>query len=150
MLALLSDPARWCRGGGARDATGRPCSPTSPKAVAWSMEGAIDRAAGQDRAIGDLIEDQLSGLLPDMTGPAAFNDDPGTAHADVLTCWRCCAGRSLAPRSSPERRQGVPIASKRNHCQKAAARIVQPMPGFGCASQDKISNLIKRRYELRG
>jgi hypothetical protein len=88
MLALLGDPARWCRGAGARDAAGRPCSPTSPRAVAWSLEGAIDRASGRDPAIGDVVEDQLCALLPDMAGPAAFNDDAGTAHADVLALLR--------------------------------------------------------------
>lgn len=88
MLTLLGDPARWCRGAGARDAAGRPCSPTSPRAVVWSLEGAIDRAAGRDPAIGDVVEDQLCALLPDMAGPAAFNDDAGTAHADVLALLR--------------------------------------------------------------
>lgn len=88
MLTLLGDSARWCRGAGARDAAGRPCSPTSPQAVAWSLEGAIDRAAGRDPAIGDVVEDRLCALLPDMAGPAAFNDDAGTTHADVLALLR--------------------------------------------------------------
>ncbi|MCF4125183.1 DUF6197 family protein [Methylobacterium sp. SyP6R] len=88
MIALLADPARWCRGAGARDAVGRPCSPTSPRAVAWSLEGAIDRAAGQDPAIGDVVEDRLCALLPDMAGPAVFNDWPETAHEDVVALLR--------------------------------------------------------------
>lgn len=59
--------------------------------LAWSMEGAIDHAACRDRAIGDLIEHRQSPLLPDMAGPAAFNDDAGTTHGDVLALL---AGRS--------------------------------------------------------
>lgn len=46
-------------------------------------EGASDRAAGRELAIGDVVEDQQCALLPDMARSAAFINDPKSPRADV-------------------------------------------------------------------
>ena len=81
VLELLADPDRWTRGAAARDAAGRPCSPTSSTAVAWSLDGAIERVIGDWEApdIGEAEADRRQALelaVFDALGvdPAAFND----------------------------------------------------------------------------
>ena len=46
MLALYATPGAWTRDGVAQDAAGREVPPTSPEAVAWSLEGALYRVVG--------------------------------------------------------------------------------------------------------
>lgn len=39
---LLGQKSRWCRGVRARKASGKPCEPRDPQAVAWCPLGAIE------------------------------------------------------------------------------------------------------------
>jgi hypothetical protein len=41
----------WCKGTLARGKSGRPCSPLSPRAASWCLDGALECAAG-DRGDG--------------------------------------------------------------------------------------------------
>ena len=51
--------------------------------MASSLESAIDRPAGRDPAIADLIEDRLCALLLDIAGPATFNE-AGSTDGDTF------------------------------------------------------------------
>lgn len=46
MLALYAAPGTWTRDGIAKDAAGREVAATSPEAVSWSLEGALERVIG--------------------------------------------------------------------------------------------------------
>lgn len=46
MLALYAAPGTWVQAGVARDAAGRPVPADSAEAVAWSLEGALERVIG--------------------------------------------------------------------------------------------------------
>ncbi len=46
MLALYAKPGTWCRYGIAQDSAGRDVPADSPAAVAWSLEGALERVIG--------------------------------------------------------------------------------------------------------
>lgn len=46
MLALYTAPSAWTRDCAAQDAAGKEVAPTSPEAVAWSLEGALYRVVG--------------------------------------------------------------------------------------------------------
>jgi hypothetical protein len=94
ILTILADPHRWCRGAAARDAAGNRCSATSSEAMAWSLDGAIDRVVGAGTAAGDRIEERLAALLgPDLPGIAAFND--AASHEEVLAVLRRARGSGL-------------------------------------------------------
>lgn len=43
---LIADPARWSRGALARDKHGREVSPTSKRAAAWDVRGALQAVCG--------------------------------------------------------------------------------------------------------
>ncbi|MEZ0250702.1 MAG: hypothetical protein ACAH20_07035 [Methylobacteriaceae bacterium] len=47
LLALYAVPGVWIRDGVAEDAAGRPVPADSPEAVAWSLEGALERVIGE-------------------------------------------------------------------------------------------------------
>ncbi|MCC0805964.1 hypothetical protein FPV16_06955 [Methylobacterium sp. W2] len=46
VLDLYPSFAAWTKGATARDAAGRPVTPSDPSAVAWSLDGAIERVIG--------------------------------------------------------------------------------------------------------
>lgn len=46
MLALYATPGTWSREGVAQDAAGQAVAANSPEAVAWSLEGALERVIG--------------------------------------------------------------------------------------------------------
>jgi hypothetical protein len=47
LLALYAVPGAWIREGVAVDAAARSVPPNSPKAVAWALEGALERVIGE-------------------------------------------------------------------------------------------------------
>ncbi|MGW5840114.1 hypothetical protein ACWFZ6_19120 [Methylorubrum extorquens] len=47
LLALYAVPGAWIRDGVAEDAAGRSVPADSPEAVAWSLEGALERVIGE-------------------------------------------------------------------------------------------------------
>ena len=86
---LLSDPERWTRGAFARDRKGGPVTPFNPRACQWCVTGAINATS----SIGCACANRGAALAlwktlverGDHTRLVAqFNDDPCTAHADVL------------------------------------------------------------------
>lgn len=70
MLALYAAPGTWTPQGIAKDAAGRSVPADSAEAVAWSVEGALERV------IGDLERGSLLSDLSDACGVdlAAFSD----------------------------------------------------------------------------
>ncbi|MFY9290388.1 MAG: hypothetical protein WAP03_06810 [Methylorubrum rhodinum] len=46
LLAIYATPGTWTRGGIAQDAAGQAVAADSPEAVAWSLEGALERVIG--------------------------------------------------------------------------------------------------------
>lgn len=46
LLAIYAAPGTWNREGIAQDAAGRAVAADSPEAVAWSLEGALERVIG--------------------------------------------------------------------------------------------------------
>lgn len=88
---LLSDPAKWTKGAGARDADGNPVGDRYRGAICWCLDGALRRhrfkfdPSGEDytralRALGKIARSRSN-----HTGIVAFNDNPKTTHADVLS-----------------------------------------------------------------
>ncbi len=79
---LLTDPTRWCKGAGARDASGKGCSIHSEDAVSFCLVGALVKIYGVDEAYMKVGVK----LLPYIQHRrmSDFNDDPDTSHADVL------------------------------------------------------------------
>lgn len=94
---LLSDPKRWARRVGARNAKGRKCDPLSAEAVRWCLGGALFKAAyeltgDRDRAAKMAVKCGCSalgclGLIDEegrLTCPGVeFFNDLAT-HAEVL------------------------------------------------------------------
>lgn len=88
---MLSDPKRWTKGASARNKYRHRVSPTSPSAVKWCLEGAVNRSSAGAPSVASrrafwvrryLIE--ATPVRPWLCGIAWFNDDPETTHADVL------------------------------------------------------------------
>ena len=88
---LLSDPARWCKGGLAFRADGVACDARGGDAVRWCALGAMHRAAGDEE------RDQRTPSFAaawEATNSAAgargfwlisdFNNAPETEHADIM------------------------------------------------------------------
>lgn len=51
---IVSAEANWCKRAAARKANGLPCSPLSPHAVAWDLNGSLLKAA-QDLGLGNAV-----------------------------------------------------------------------------------------------
>lgn len=85
---ILAEPKHWTKGAMARDATGRPCTSNSPKAVCWCIEGAIEKATRSEMYVGTPGY-LVAHLLTEKTdtqhfGVHVWNDDPSRTHAEVL------------------------------------------------------------------
>lgn len=89
MLALYAAPGTWIRDGIAQDASGRPVEPESPEAVAWSLEGALERVIG-DLENGSLLSDVSDACGVDL---AAFSD---IARHQRVVVGVLRAGRNVA------------------------------------------------------
>jgi hypothetical protein len=81
----------WCQGAAARDASGRPISPSSAFANAWSAPGALERAWSreQDRLgfrLGLKVFQRANLAVAAAAGdvPQAWNDVRGRTHEEVL------------------------------------------------------------------
>jgi hypothetical protein len=77
---LLSKPEAWTKGVYARSRDGASCPAGSDEAVAWCLDGAMDRCHPND-----WIEARrkLRELLPDIAS-FHWNDKPERTHAEVL------------------------------------------------------------------
>jgi hypothetical protein len=91
LLVLAHEFVRegWCQGAAARDACGRPVSPTSAFARGWSAAGALERAWARhdDRFGSGLAAFERANLaLAAATGdvPQAWNDADGRTDTEVL------------------------------------------------------------------
>ena len=80
-MALLSGPSAWTKGAVARDAAGKAVPVTHSTAVAWSLDGAVERIVGnwEDEMITDeeaVRRHALELAVFERLGvdPAAFND----------------------------------------------------------------------------
>jgi hypothetical protein len=79
----------WCQGAAARDACGRPVSPSSAFATRWSAPGALERAwARHDDRFGLALDafERANLALAGATGevPQAWNDADGRTLQEVL------------------------------------------------------------------
>lgn len=76
MLAIYTTPGTWTRDGIAKDATGRAVSADSAEAVAWSLEGALERVIGDWEEPGNEDGQQLLCDVFEACGAdlAALND----------------------------------------------------------------------------
>ena len=99
---LISDPARWTKGAGARDAKGVSCNTDAPEAVCWCSAGAIYRTTLSGECL-DEARRELSKaarkLAPELFGDQAFftdyvglNDAKETTHADVMKMFDTAIG----------------------------------------------------------
>jgi hypothetical protein len=91
MLALAYELVRegWCQGTAARDASGRPITPTSAFASSWSAAGALERVWGrcEDRfGLGLDAFERANLALAAAVGdvPQSWNDADGRTASDVL------------------------------------------------------------------
>lgn len=79
---ILSKKSAWTRHCLAVDKFGLPVLPTSSKAVAFCMLGAVSKAK-HDLGVGTSACSALYKVIP--TGlVGTFNDNPSTTHEDVL------------------------------------------------------------------
>lgn len=81
---LLEDPARWTKGSGARDGSGRPVVCNAKEAVTWCILG------GAGKIHGDLTC-EVRAALQDVTKAfyiSDWNDAPERTHAEVLAAVR--------------------------------------------------------------
>ena len=96
MRELLATPEAWTRGFLALTATGdTPAGALDPEACSWCILGAARRACAErlrdtQDADGDNRDEVSRAVRYGVSfvprgGPATFNDDPRTTHADVLT-----------------------------------------------------------------
>ncbi len=81
---LLQGPGAWCRGTFARDLYGREVDAVSPLARAWCLEGAVARAAWQNRADPAVWEAALALLRREVGAVGPWNDQEGRTQAEVL------------------------------------------------------------------
>ena len=70
----------WTQGIMARDSNGRYVDPEDPRAAAWCLLGAVERAAGGNMELYTLIVLYYLGI----TSPGEWNDSYGRTQADVL------------------------------------------------------------------
>lgn len=89
---LIADPARWQQGWFAADADGIGCRGNSEGAVSFCALGAIEHITGGNVWIDDFttpaeaaLLDAAERLYPDMSDPAAVNDELG--HEAVLRVY---------------------------------------------------------------
>jgi len=91
LLVLAHELVRegWCQGAAARDACGRPVSPTSAFAGSWSAPGALERAwarhddrFGRGLAAFERANLALTAAIGDV--PQAWNDADGRTDTEVL------------------------------------------------------------------
>ena len=88
---LLHFPDVWLQGESALDIQGAPREPTAHGACRWSLSAALERASwetGGDTRVYHMedaarAEDELRVLLG-LDDLAAWNDEDGRTHADVL------------------------------------------------------------------
>jgi predicted Fe-S protein YdhL (DUF1289 family) len=94
VLRLAADYIRygWCQGAHARDAQGRVCNRYESEAVAWSLVGAVQRAAIERRSeVGALYS-----ALQEQAGEHnlhAWNDARNRTQAEVLEVLHKAATR---------------------------------------------------------
>ena len=91
MLAIYTTPGTWTREGIAKDAAGRQVAADSPEAVAWSLEGALERVIA-DLESGSLLSDVCDACGVDL---AAFSD---TARHQRVVVAVLQAGRGYVAR----------------------------------------------------
>ena len=96
--SIIEDPKRWCKKTNAADVSGKPCHPSSNRALRFCLYGAVDRAGTPEghadivrahtvacNALTDIIgREKYDDGFAKYTGPAGFNDDPKTTHRDIL------------------------------------------------------------------
>ena len=87
---LLSDPDRWTKGVGARDAFGRPVSVHDESARCWCALGAVVRSSAEP--FGDALSTAAKSalhvsLLAGEDYVWEFNDAPRTSHAMMLAMF---------------------------------------------------------------
>lgn len=90
MLAIYTTPGTWTRAGIAKDSAGRPVAADSSEAVAWSLEGALERVIGdwEDPVVEHAENMRRQVLLSDVFHACgfdlmAFND--AARHQDRVT-----------------------------------------------------------------
>ncbi len=101
LAGLLDDAQRWSQGAEARDDQGEPVAFSDHTAVAWDLSGALCRLFGWPRAA-ELFPEVArhvpgqdehergggAGAIDALVALQNWNDDPQTAHADVLALVR--------------------------------------------------------------
>lgn len=99
ILTLYATPGTWVQAGIAQDRAGREVAPDSPKAVAWSLKGALYRVIGNPNADGiaeaeaDRRETMVAGVMGAFdVDLMAFNDAARrqSAIVSVLRTGRDC------------------------------------------------------------
>ncbi|GJD93314.1 hypothetical protein OCOJLMKI_0506 [Methylobacterium iners] len=102
VLSLLAVPDHWARAAAARNALGHPVPVDSNEAVAWSLDGAIERVIGywEDETITeDEAERRLALESATFTAlgvnTAAMNDAAG--YRNVIALLKAARSRSFSP-----------------------------------------------------
>jgi hypothetical protein len=94
--ARIIDSRAWCRGELALDARGEIVEPHDPRAVAWSMLGALGADGANTSAFApdrrrecDYLKQALRarGFTAQADPLSTFNDDPATRHVDVISIY---------------------------------------------------------------
>lgn len=78
--ALIESEDAWTKGANACDAYEGAVRSADPRAVAWCAAGALERVGASDAAF-SALEDEGGGSI------TAFNDNPYTAHGQVLEAF---------------------------------------------------------------
>jgi hypothetical protein len=95
----------WCQGARALDEHGVPCSPLSPRAVCWDLEGAIQRAAYYILAL-----------------PAGGTIQAEPAYQTAIAALMSC-GDLAFPRYRPRRHRPTPLSAYNDHPERHREEI---------------------------
>ena len=85
---LISDPAKWTQGKGARMFNLKPVFARDPAAVCWCSMGAIyKQCTDQDRSTSDFAFSVLDKKCWNLHGISAVNFNDTHTHAEVLALF---------------------------------------------------------------
>ena len=87
---LLSVRKRWCQEHAAVSSKGLPIDPHSPKAVAWCLMGACDKAYRLDSDTFRLVDRELDRRSRELgaSSDVTFNDDGKRKHSEIKELLR--------------------------------------------------------------